>query len=165
MKLLAADGVKAIGPVWRTDAGSEGLANSTRALFTAQGGAVMGAVRYGTGATDFPSFVQAASDLVCSAIAQYGANTVAVYLAAFDEAVDVFHQAASEPVRWAVRWYAKRRNRASGGTALNSAGDGQSEDFDFWAIRRIEGRLAWVRTAHYESQPAGPDTLNRLGAS
>jgi branched-chain amino acid transport system substrate-binding protein len=248
--LLVADGVKAIVPVWRADAGNQGLADSTRAIFTVKGGAVVGAVRYGTDTTDFGPFVQAASALVRSAVSQYSAESVAVYLAAFDEAVDLFHVAASDPALSSVRWYgsdgvalsdvllrdasaaefarqvsypnptlglsltaaprwapvvaqvraklgrdpdafalaaydalwvtalatgltgasaspstfaralqqvANQFFGATSWTALNSAGDRQYGDFDFWAIRRVDGRLAWVRTTHFEN-----DELTRV---
>src|SRR5690606_39145678 len=49
------------------------------------------------------------------AIAQHGAAHVAVYLAAFDEVVQLFASAATDPVLGLVRWY------GSNGVALSDA--------------------------------------------
>ena len=51
--LLRRDGVDAIVPVWRNDAGNAGLADSVLKRFRRLGGSVADGVRYGTGVSDF----------------------------------------------------------------------------------------------------------------
>src|SRR5207253_556443 len=53
--LLRHDGIDAIVPVWRRDAGNAGLASSVRGKFVAAGGKVSKGVPYATKATSFSS--------------------------------------------------------------------------------------------------------------
>lgn len=41
---------------------------------------------------------------------------------------------------------------ATGWTVLNAAGDRKYGDFDFWAVRGMDGKPAWVRVARYETR-------------
>lgn len=41
---------------------------------------------------------------------------------------------------------------ATGWTVLNPAGDRKYGDFDFWAVRDLAGKPAWVRVAQYETR-------------
>lgn len=41
---------------------------------------------------------------------------------------------------------------ATGWTVLNAAGDRKYGDFDFWAVRDVDGARAWVRVAQYETR-------------
>lgn len=41
---------------------------------------------------------------------------------------------------------------ATGWTALNAAGDRKYGDFDFWAVREIEGTPTWSRVGQYETR-------------
>ena len=41
---------------------------------------------------------------------------------------------------------------ATGWTVLNAAGDRKYGDFDFWAVREVDGAPAWVRVAQYETR-------------
>ena len=99
------DGVRAIVPVWRDDAGNTGVAAATRARFVAIGGNVLAGVKYGAATSDFTTTAAAVNEQLRQAIAQYGADKVAVHLAAFDEVVDLFTRAADDPVLRSVRWY------------------------------------------------------------
>ena len=122
--LLRRDGVDAIVPMWRDDAGNAGLAASLRRTFRASGGTVGAGVRYATDETDFAGRAAALRGQV-AALQAAGARRVAVYLAAFDEVVDVFHAAAADPVLNAVNWY------GSDGVALSRAlvGDAAAATF------------------------------------
>jgi branched-chain amino acid transport system substrate-binding protein len=57
-----------------------------------------------------------------------------------------------ETLKRAVTTAADRHFGATGWTALNEAGDRRHGDFDFWAIRRLNGVLRWTRVAVYESR-------------
>ena len=250
--LLLQDGIRAIVPVWRADTGNQGLAASARRLFAAAGGAVSAGVEYSAEAHDFAAEAASVSEQVRQAQAQYGAGAVAVFLAAFDEAVGLFHLAESDPVLSAVRWYgsdgvaqsevlladaraaafaervgfpcpnlglepsardrwqplverisartgyatdaftlaaydaawvaaltyletapgadaatlrttllhiAGRYFGATGRITLNQAGDRDSGNYDFWAIRRDGGAFRWVRVARYEVSPGSPGSI------
>jgi branched-chain amino acid transport system substrate-binding protein len=41
---------------------------------------------------------------------------------------------------------------ATGWTALNAAGDRKYGDFDYWAVREVEGVPMWSRVAQYETR-------------
>jgi len=104
--LLLHDGIHAIVPLWRNDAGNNGLHDSVQIRFQAFGGTVASGFRYEPTTTDF----SAATDSVASQIASLiggGTNpsAIAVYLAAFEEVVDVFHSAQANPTLANTAWY------------------------------------------------------------
>jgi branched-chain amino acid transport system substrate-binding protein len=101
--LLKRDGVRAVVPAWRDDPGNAGLVTSVRSRFRAGGGAVTAGVRYATTEEAFTDTVAKLRAQVTSARAS-GRKT-GVYLAAFDEVVDLFHAAAKDPVLSSVTWY------------------------------------------------------------
>jgi branched-chain amino acid transport system substrate-binding protein len=101
--LLRHQGVKAIVPAWRNDPGNAGLVTSVRSRFRARGGRVTAGVRYGTDETAFTNTVAKLRAQVSAARAS-GRRT-GVYLAAFDEVVDLFHEAAKDSVLSSVPWY------------------------------------------------------------
>jgi branched-chain amino acid transport system substrate-binding protein len=102
--LLERDGVDAIVPVWRGDAGNAGLAASVRKRFRRTGRAVAEGVRYGASVTDFGPTVERVRRQV-AALRSDGADQVAVYLAGFDEVVGLFQTAAGDPVLGSLAWY------------------------------------------------------------
>jgi branched-chain amino acid transport system substrate-binding protein len=113
--VILEDGIRALVPVWRDDAGNAGLEVATRAAFSALGGTVLEGVKYGAETQDFAATVALLRAQVDQAIAQHGIAHVAVYLAAFDEVVQLFGSAATDPVLGTVRWY------GSNGVALSDA--------------------------------------------
>jgi branched-chain amino acid transport system substrate-binding protein len=102
--LMWDDGKRAVVPVWRNDVGNAGLARATRARFTAMGGAVLEGVQYGVSTREFGGIAAQVAAQVRRAVARYGAEKVAVYLAAFDEAADLF-VTCTDPILSSVRWY------------------------------------------------------------
>lgn len=109
--MAQAGGVQTIVPCWRADAGNQGLASSVRRLFTAAGGAVTAGVQYPTASPSFADVVTA----LASQVAAGPAGKTAVYLAAFDEVVDLFRAATGNAALQAVPWY------GSDGVALSAA--------------------------------------------
>jgi branched-chain amino acid transport system substrate-binding protein len=117
--LMKHDGIQHIVPLWRNDAGNNGLHDSVQAKFAAlpAGHTVASGFRYETTTTDF----SAATSSIASQITtlQNGgaqASTIAVYLAAFDEVVNVFHSAHTNATLSSPRhWY------GSDGVALSAA--------------------------------------------
>src|SRR6266536_2396842 len=128
--LLWHDGIRAIVPLWRNDTGNNGLHDSVKAQFEALGGTVTQGFPYEPTTTDF----SAATSSIASQITNLEsggtqASTIAVYLAAFDEVVDVFHNVQSNPNATALlpprHWY------GSDGVALSAAltGDANAATF------------------------------------
>lgn len=99
--LLARHKVKALAPIWRADAGNAGLVKSIRVRYK---GIVSTGVPYGTAEAAFPARVAALRQQV-TALRARKVGTVGVYLAGFDEVVDLFHAAAADPVLSSVPWY------------------------------------------------------------
>jgi branched-chain amino acid transport system substrate-binding protein len=109
------DGIRTIVPVWRDDAGNAGLEAATRAAFSELGGTALEGVSYDAATENFTATAAALRAQVEQAIGAEGADHVAVYLAAFDEVVQLFASAAMDPVLGTVRWY------GSNGVALSDA--------------------------------------------
>jgi branched-chain amino acid transport system substrate-binding protein len=109
--MALAGGIQTIVPCWRADAGNQGLAASVRRLFTAAGGKVTAGVEY---STDSPVFADVVKELAAE-VSTGPSGKTAVYLAAFDEVVDLFRGAVALPALQAVPWY------GSDGVALSAA--------------------------------------------
>jgi branched-chain amino acid transport system substrate-binding protein len=103
--LMWSDGIRAMVPIWRADAGNQGLHTATAARMTALGGTAWSGVEYAATATSYAGVVAALGTQVRQALATRPASQVAVYLAGFDEVADVFAAAAADSVLASVRWY------------------------------------------------------------
>jgi branched-chain amino acid transport system substrate-binding protein len=103
--LMWEDGIRAVVPVWRADAGNQGLHTATRRAFSGRGGTVATGVEYGATTTNFATTVATLGTQVRAALSTRPASQVGVYLAGFDEVADVFAAAAADPVLASVRWY------------------------------------------------------------
>jgi len=113
--LLQHDGIHAIVPLWRNDAGNQGLHDSVQAAFETAGGMVASGFRYEPTTTDFSTAISLVSSQVNQQIANgFSSSQVAVYLAAFDEVVDVFNAAHANATLSSTRWY------GSDGVALSA---------------------------------------------
>lgn len=123
--LMWQDGIRAIVPVWRDDAGNAGLETATRAAFSAKSGSVLEGVRYGDKEDDFKTTISALDAQVGQAVKQHGAEQVGVYLAGFNEVAALLASAGVDPVLGSVRWY------GSDGTAHSDAlvSNGQAAQF------------------------------------
>jgi len=241
--LMQHDGIHAIVPLWRNDAGNNGLHDSVKAAFENIGGTVTSGFQYQPTTTDFSAATASAASQIQSLVtAGADPNSIAIYLAAFDEAVGVFHSAAANSTLSSARCYgsdgvalsaaltgdasasafaasayypnptfglddalqklwqpvanaieartgitpdafalsaydalfvveralrvtgnpknfarfksafvdaANAYSGVTGSTALDIAGDRLSADFDFWAVRQVNGTFSWVRIGTY----------------
>jgi len=241
--LMQHDGIHAIVPLWRNDAGNNGLHDSVKAAFENVGGTVTSGFQYQPTTTEFSAATASVASQIQSLVtAGADPNSIAIYLAAFDEAVGVFHSAAANPTLSSARWYgsdgvalsaaltgdasasafaasayypnptfglddalqnlwqpvanaietrtgitpdafalsaydalfvveralritgnlkdfasfksafvdaANAYSGVTGSTALDTAGDRLSADFDFWAVRQVNGTFSWVRIGTY----------------
>jgi branched-chain amino acid transport system substrate-binding protein len=118
--LMLHDGISNIVPLWRNDAGNNGLHDSVQTQFQMHGGTVASGFRYEPTTTDFSAAVTSIASQVGA-----GGSTIAVYLAAFDEVVDIFHAAQSNSTLLNTAWY------GSDGVALSAAltGDANAAAF------------------------------------
>src|SRR5436305_3576104 len=124
--LMQHDGIHSIVPLWRNDAGNNGLHDSVKAAFANIGGTVTSGFQYQPTTTDFsPATTSDASQIRSLVTAGADPNSVAVYFAAFDEPVSVFHSAAASTTLSSARWY------GSDGVALSAAltGDARASAF------------------------------------
>jgi branched-chain amino acid transport system substrate-binding protein len=103
--LLHADGIDTLVPMWRADAGNGGLRDSTKRSFEAAGGTVRAGVSYAPATTDFAALVTALGADVRAAKNANPSAHVAVYLASFEEAADIFRLASLDADLSAIRWY------------------------------------------------------------
>jgi branched-chain amino acid transport system substrate-binding protein len=103
--LMRTDGIKTVVPMWRDDAGNNGLQIAARASFEAMGGKMRSGVKYDAQTTEFSSYITTLGAQVREAIEADGKQHVAVYLAAFDKVVKIFELAKDDPVLSTVRWY------------------------------------------------------------
>src|SRR6266513_5086887 len=106
--LLWHDGIRAIVPLWRNDTGNNGLHDSVQIGFQLQGGTVEAGYRYEPTTTDFSvataSVASQIEDLIGGGT---DPSTIAVYLAAFDEVVGVFHSAQGNTTLSNTAWYGR----------------------------------------------------------
>ncbi|MFB3056593.1 MAG: ABC transporter substrate-binding protein, partial [Ignavibacteriaceae bacterium] len=104
-ELMLHDGIDSIIPIFRDDAGNEGLNIATTLFFEDAGGFVGESIKYGPDTVDFTDIVEKLSDLVSEQIEDFGTENVAIYLAGFDEVVQIFKLAKDDPTLSSVKWY------------------------------------------------------------
>src|SRR5438067_2292807 len=126
VSLMQHDGIHAIIPLWRNDAGNNGLHDSVKAAFENIGGTVTSGFQYQPTTTEFSAATASvASQMQSLVTAGADPNSIAIYLAAFDEAVGIFHSAAANSTLSSARWY------GSDGVALSAVltGDASASAF------------------------------------
>ncbi len=99
------NGIKGLVTLSRDDAGNRGLQSSVGTAFTNLGGNVDSIAPYATTTSDFTTVIANIKNKIQSFSALYGTTGTAVYLASFDECVQLFKQAATDPVLSSVKWY------------------------------------------------------------
>jgi len=113
--LMWHDGIRYIVPLWRNDAGNNGLHDSVQVAFQLQGGTVEAGYRYEPTTNDFSTAIASVALQVQTLIGGgTDPSTIAVYLAAFDEVVSVFHTAQGNTTLSNTAWY------GSDGVALSA---------------------------------------------
>ena len=160
--LLLSDGMDSIIPIFRADAGNEGVIDATKDAFAeAMGMGTMGIVDEGIGygpviddTVDFPKIVRDLSVLVSAQIlpADNGLDktNIAVLLAGFDEVVQIFKEASLaeyEDTLGSVKWY------GTDGIVLSQA-----------LLTNEGGSSEFAESRTYLSPTLGldPDTMKRI---
>lgn len=102
--MMMYDTVDYLVPVYRTDVGNTGLFNSVSHYYSSMnpGGTISSAISYSPETIDFTFVVQQIKSSIQSAPP---GKKVGVYLAAFDENVQLFNAANNEPLLKSVIWY------------------------------------------------------------
>src|SRR5213082_3839053 len=104
--LMWHDGIRTIVPLWRDDAGNNGLHDSVKADFENLGGTVASGYQYQATTTDFSAgTTSVASQISTLLLAGADSHSIAIYLAAFDEVVGVFHSAENNSTLRSTPWY------------------------------------------------------------
>jgi branched-chain amino acid transport system substrate-binding protein len=102
---IYAKGFRGLVTVSRDDAGNTGLQTSTGAAFTAKGGQTVAVAPYATTGANYAALVASIKTQVSTLITAHGAAKVGIYLASFDEGVEIFKLAAADPVLNSVKWF------------------------------------------------------------
>src|SRR6266496_5568493 len=158
--LMQHDGIQHIVPLWRNDAGNNGLHDSVQAKFEALGGTVASGFRYEPSTTDFSAATSSIATQIAGLIGG-GTNpsTIAVYLAAFDEVVGIFNAAHSlgAPLS-TTKWY------GSDGVALSAALTGDATAAAFAAsVDYSNPNFGLLDSRQSEWQPIADEIEVRTG--
>lgn len=162
--LMWEDGVRAVVPVWRADAGNQGLHTAARSAFTARGGSVSAGAEYAASTTAFAATVDTLGTQVRAALATRPAGQVGVYVAGFDEVATLFEAAAADPVLASVRWYGGDGIAQSGALLARPAAVAFAETVGFPAALfglDMAAQSSWQPVAARIQQRAGqaPDAF------
>ena len=124
-QLMWDDGIRAVVPIWRNDAGNSGLHTATKTNIESLGGTVYSGSMYAATTIDFSNNITILKTQLTAATNQYGKEQVAVYIAAFDEVVTLFNQIDNDSILSSVQWY------GSDGVALSQGiiSDAQAAQF------------------------------------
>lgn len=99
-------GFKAVVPIWRGDVWGDDLKKSVSTAFLGLGGTVLTGARYAVGATSYATELDDVASQVTSALATYGAGSVAVVMISYPtEAVALLNGAATRPALANAGWF------------------------------------------------------------
>lgn len=125
-KTIYNDGIRALITAARDDAGNKGLQLSVGKAFNTLNGQVSATTPYSNAANaDFTALLADIKARIVQYQSANATNQIAVYLASFDECVELFQMAAADPVLSSVRWY------GGDGTALSAALIGNAAAAEF----------------------------------
>lgn len=104
-KMLEAEGIKAVVPIWLGDAYGDGLVNEVKDRAESRGYVVSDGIRYEPLLPDFAVSVAALADQVQEQVDAHGADKVAVFMTSFDESVPIMQAASRYDVLSEIRWF------------------------------------------------------------
>jgi branched-chain amino acid transport system substrate-binding protein len=102
---IAKNGFKGLVTIARDDAGNKGLQTSTGAAFIAKGGQIATVTPYATNLIDYSALVASIKTQINTLIGVHGADKVGIYLASFDEGIEILKLAAADPILGSVNWF------------------------------------------------------------
>ena len=98
-------GGRALISISGDDVGNIGLQKAVGNSFLSRGGTIDALTPWSSTFTDFSPILATLKSKIQQRSANVGADKVAVYLASFDRAKELFQQASADPVFSSVRWY------------------------------------------------------------
>lgn len=98
-------GGRALISISGDDVGNMGLQKAVGKAFLSRGGTVDALTPWSPTFTDFSALLATLKGKIQQKSTEVGADKVAVYLASFDRAKELFQQASADPVFSSVRWY------------------------------------------------------------
>lgn len=104
-RTMYTNGKRMVITLSRNDAGNIGLQSNVGTSFNAMGGQVDPISPYATNITDFSAIIQQLRTKIQQYSNTYGADQVGVYIASFDECVNLFSQAENDPILRSVNWF------------------------------------------------------------
>ena len=105
-KILDANGITAMVPLWRGDTYGDGLKNAASENFESRGGVVHPGVRYTPDLVDFSLEVELLSTYVQETADIHGIENTAIFIISFDEVVNLLQVASNYPILQEVKWVA-----------------------------------------------------------
>ena len=113
-EMLRSHAIDAIILFYRGDPWADGIVNFLEPDYIDRGGVVLEKIRYAGEATEFSNYLQTAENIASEAVAEYGAEHVAIELIAFQESAVIVSQAQDYPTIYDLVWF------GSDGTALTT---------------------------------------------
>lgn len=104
-QVIYGSGRRILISVARDDVGNMGLQQSVGKAFKSRGGTVDMITPWSGTIPDFSNVLATLKSKIEERISKVGAEKVAVYLASFDRAKELFREASADPVFSSVRWY------------------------------------------------------------
>ncbi|QLC49403.1 ABC transporter substrate-binding protein [Methanolobus zinderi] len=111
--LMGEDNVTAVVPVYRDDVWGSGLTDEVKKNFEDRNGTFLEGVVYDADNENLSTEIEKLNDEVTSATTEYGNENVAVFLASYSEATEIFSLAQDYSALSDIKWY------GSDGIALN----------------------------------------------
>ncbi|KXS45073.1 MAG: branched-chain amino acid transport system substrate-binding protein [Methanolobus sp. T82-4] len=111
--LMEEDNVTAVVPVYRDDVWGGELTDEVKTNFESREGTVLEGIAYDADNENLSTEIEKLNDEVTSATTEYGDENVAVFLASYSEATEIFTLAQDYPALSDIKWY------GSDGIALN----------------------------------------------
>ncbi|MBN2336659.1 ABC transporter substrate-binding protein [Candidatus Bathyarchaeota archaeon] len=167
-EMLESWGIEAVLILQRGDSWADGIYNILENELIGRGIPIIEKVRYAAEVTEFSSYLQTMDDKLGAAIAQYGADRVAVQTMAFDELVVIVTQTPDYPNTRKVIWMGTEssgRNQRM----LDDAGGAQTQLRGFsslmtpaksWKWESLVDRY-WGLTSTQASSTPQPTTTQR----
>jgi branched-chain amino acid transport system substrate-binding protein len=111
--LMEEDNVTAVVPVYRDDVWGSELTDEVKTNFESREGTVLEGIAYDADNENLSTEIEKLNDEVTSATTEYGNENVAVFLASYSEATEIFSLAQDYSALSDIKWY------GSDGIALN----------------------------------------------
>ena len=138
-KLLEANGVRALVPMWRGEVYGDGLRDTVAKNFESRGGFVHEGVRYHPDPHELSLEVSVLADAVQEMVDRHGAGQVAVFLIAFDEFLQIVQSASNYEVLTQVRWFGGQPIAGQGLLVTDAIASEFSRQVDFASLQVLIG--------------------------